>query len=410
VLLLSAELHEAPRWAAALAGHAPESSAWVWAPLLSPALAWATYVVALVALVAGTLGLATRWAWGIAVVALFLVLGLPQRVGASSHYHHLWWLAVILASSRCGDALSVDAWLRARSHKAAHQAHPTHYGLMLRSMWLVLGLVYLFPGLAKPLAGGIDWFAADNLTHQLWAKWAQDPTFAPLFRIDELPTLLSVGGAAVVVFEIGFVVAVFAGSRWRLGALVVGAGFHAFTALFMNIQFSSLWFCYALFLPWSRWFFDAEPPAAESDALPHPMSAPQTVVLGGLLMGIVATGVTRQTDGWPFACYPTFHKRAPTTLPGLQVVVESPDGRRSTLPVNWFGGRADANRIWVWSWRLAQGRAPKSEYERFLTFSLTQSQTAWQRAELRRVRVSTRPDQRGRVMGRPSAAIVTVRR
>lgn len=407
VLLLSAELHEAPHWAARLLDRAPNASPWVVAPVVSPALAWTVYALALAALFAGTLGFLTRWAWGVAAVSLFVVLGLPQQLGASTHYHHLWWLAVVMMVAPSGDALSLDAWMARRRGTTGPIRSPEQYRFMLRMTWLILGLVYLFPGLAKLFGGGLAWLSSESLQHHLWAKWAQDPSFSPLFRIDRVPWLLQVGGVAVILFELGFVFAVFS-ARWRYIALVCGVGFHAFTALFMNIQFSALWMCYAFFLPWDRWLApdDATPRHQSS---PRPSQAVQSksqqlaagtaskAVLATLLVGIVVTGFARQTDGWPFACYPTFHQPAPVAMPGLQVVAEDANGKRTALPVNWFGGRSDANRIWVWSWRLGQTPAGQ-EHQRFLTFALSESGTRWTSATLRKVTVSTHPDEAANVV------------
>ena len=62
-----------------------------------------------VACLLACIGLWTRPAAITAAVLGLYVLAVPQFYGKVTHYHHLWWIAAVVAASRCGDALSVDA-------------------------------------------------------------------------------------------------------------------------------------------------------------------------------------------------------------------------------------------------------------------------------------------------------------
>lgn len=62
------------------------------------------------------------------------------------------------------------------------------------------GLIYFFPAVHKLEAMGLDWALSDNLRHQLWWKWAQDPRLLPRFHIDRVPWLLHGLAALTLLF------------------------------------------------------------------------------------------------------------------------------------------------------------------------------------------------------------------
>jgi len=145
--------------------------------------------------------------------------------GAVFHDHHLLWLAVILAASPCGDALSLDAWFARRANRVLPTKGRAH-GAAVRAAWLVIALVFLFPGIHKLHASGLAWAFSDNLRNQMWWKWTQDPALMPSLRIDRYPLLCRSLAALTIIFELTFRAATarprsVSGSRsTRLGALV----------------------------------------------------------------------------------------------------------------------------------------------------------------------------------------------
>jgi hypothetical protein len=98
-------------------------------------------------------------------------------------------------------------------------------------------------------------------------------------------------------------------------AVGVALAFHAATARWFNIQFEVLWLCYVVFWPF----------AVEGPDVARPWK-PAAVVGGVLLGGIVATGFAGITQGWPFACYPTFDQPVGRWMPVLEVVAVDADG------------------------------------------------------------------------------------
>src|SRR6185503_19451812 len=117
---------------------------------INPTLAGAASLVFIVACVGAILGLFTRTSAIVAVVTGLYVLGIPQFYGKIDHYHHLLWFGAILAASRCGDALSIDAiragWKRADRGDIEPPAAARAYHLPIALILVLLGLVYFFPG------------------------------------------------------------------------------------------------------------------------------------------------------------------------------------------------------------------------------------------------------------------------
>jgi hypothetical protein len=219
--------------------------------------------------------------------SLAYVLALPQFVGTVIHTHHLLWFTLLLAVSPCGDALSVDAWRRARRGLQTAPGTSVAHGLPVRLAWVLIGLIFLFPGLWK-WSVGLDWALGGTLRGQLYWKWAEYGGWRPWLRVDEWRGLLEAGGVAVMVFEVLVLPGVLLPRLrpWTVGAALL---FHAATHLVFRIDFSSLWVCYAVFVPWSRMLTRAglvgtEQPGAARHWLPT------AVVGGGLVLGVFITG------------------------------------------------------------------------------------------------------------------------
>lgn len=359
LLLTSRDLYGAP----AIASLPPElrtpapQLGWLLGRLLgalpiSPGVAWAAVVLCACSAALAGVGLWTRTALVLAAVSAFYALGVSQLGGAVWHCHHLLWFCVLLAASPCGDALSVDAWRRARRHPGmAPPAADIAYGLPLRLAWVLIGCIFFFPGLWKLRTAGLSWIFSDNLRNQLYWKWLQAGGTLPALRIDRVPGLCQALAAAVVGFELTFPLLVF----WRLArpfAVAAALLFHGGTQLFMGIDFSSLWPCYVVFFDWAPALGWLVRPAAAA-ALGRRRSPWPVLLAGGLLIGGAASqGARGRMTAWPFACYPTFQWRAGPTMPALLVEIERADGSRAELPRPWQLGPAAGPRAWALAWSL----------------------------------------------------------
>lgn len=336
------------------------ANAWLTPELIGPLEA-----IAIVAVALGTVGLFARASWAVAALSLLVVLAVPQTLGAAFHYHHLWWLAALLAASPCADALSMDAWRAKRRGETLDRGRSIVYGVPIRVAWVLFGIVFFFPGLHKLLTGGLAWILSDNLRNQMYAKWTQHDGFTPLFRIDRHPWLMKIGAASVVLFELSFgALVMFRRTRpWAVGAALI---FHLSTAYFMNLRFGALWLCYVAFVDVSGLLGRDEPVADDDEADLRLVGAVGAVLVAGNL----AFGALGISDAWPFACYPKFDRvLARPTLPALEVELVYPDGHTRLVDVREMSASGATPRWWALTWSLMGAHeTARASPERFEAF------------------------------------------
>lgn len=306
-----------------------------------------------VAAVLGTVGLWARPAFAVVSVIGLYSIGVGQMGGAIWHTHHLLWFSALLAASPCADALALSAWWRARAGESPPPRHRC-YGLPLRLAWILLMLIFFFPGLWKLRTSGLGWIFSDNLRNQMQWKWLQMGGYLPPLRIDRWPRLCQVLAAAAVAFELSFPLLLL--RRWsRPLAVAAALAFHFGTWLFMGIDFSLLWPCYVVFFDWTPVLGrggGTTAPAVQRRLWP-------CALIGCVLVaGNVAAGFAGQTRGWPFACYPTFQHRVGETMPALRLVALQPDGRERELPRPWQLRGVPAPRAWALLWSVAGVSGP----------------------------------------------------
>ena len=352
VIAASSSAMVAPEWAAlpGAARVAPLGVGFLLPHLpITPEFVTGVRAVMYAACVTGALGLFSRASFALVTVTAAYVLLIPQLGGAVFHDHHLLWFAALLAASPCGDALSVDAW-RARRRGTPPPAGGPAHGLALRFAWLFVGLIYFFPAVHKLDAMGFDWALSDNLRHQLWWKWAQDPTLLPRFRIDRMPWLLHTLAGLTLLFELTFVGLVFV-RRTRLLAVAAALAFHAGTHVLMGIDFSVLYACYTMFL--------SPEPLLMVPLATQPF--PRTLFAVGALLvaGVVSAGAAGAMQAYPFACYPTFAFDPGPSMPALLIDVVHTDGREERLPPELY--RAPGPRGFALEWRLLGAYGDYSE-------------------------------------------------
>lgn len=370
LLLGSGDLAVAPQVAALPPALriAPDGAAWLaLLPLAVPAVKFGVALVYAAALFA-LIGFHARLALAVATLAGLYTLGVAQLGGAVFHCHHLLWCSALLGASPCSDALSVDAWWMARRHPGQAPAPAVCYGLPLRIAWTLFGVVFFFPGLWKLRTSGWAWIVSDNLQNQMYVKWLQMGGYLPSLRIDKVPLLCHAIAAFVVLLELSFPLLVFLSALRKL-AVLCALLFHLGAWLYMGIDYSNLWPCYVIFFDWTAvlgWLRARLPGPRKPLAYRLPSHALlPTLLLGcGLLFGSVLQGARGRMSAWPFACYPTFARLAPASLPLLLVDVSGPDGNPRVLPRPSELGRHSGPRAWALNWSAlgiaagASGRAP----------------------------------------------------
>jgi len=221
---------------------------------------WATFACMLLRVFSFTamIGLFSRMSAVLAVVFGFYALSIPEFIGKVQHgNHHLLWFPAILAASRCGDALSCDAivsaWRRADRGVTDPPASSKIYALPLRFVWLLMGVIYFFPGFWKLWESGFDWALGENLKFTMYERWLQLGGWVPAFRLDLKPLLYKPLALITIIFEVGFIWLIFF-PQFRMFAVLSGLAFHQMSGAFMRIAVSSLQRCYVVFFDWDAIF------------------------------------------------------------------------------------------------------------------------------------------------------------
>ncbi|MBL8012302.1 MAG: HTTM domain-containing protein, partial [Candidatus Omnitrophica bacterium] len=255
--------------------------------------------------------------WLAAILGIY-VLGIPQFFGKTDHYHHLIWFMMILGTSPCADVLSVPAFIKSlRQQSQISPERSRQYAIPLRLIWILMGIIYYFPGFWKFAKSQWHWFLSNNLQYQMYAKWFELSGWTPVFRIDQHPWLCQLVGGATIIFELLFIVVILIPSiRWL--AVVSGLLFHNLTNAFMGILFLPLQICYVSFIDWERVFGWLKSRIVGPQDIVRKMEKTNSstatavslkgiTVVGTLLIGLSTFfGLTHQIKAWPFACYPTF--------------------------------------------------------------------------------------------------------
>ena len=335
VILASPELHVAPALAASpeRLGFVPEGLGLVAQIPLGPGAARILQIVTFSACATAILGWASRTSMLVLTLSAGLLFSLTQRQGAVLHDMHLFWMTALLAVSPCGDAWSLDAWGKPRPASSAR------FGVPLALSRLLLGFVYLFPGLHKLKTSGLAWASAENVIGHMRAKWLEHGK-VPFVRIDHAPLLCAIGAAFVLCFELSFVVLAAISPRTRWVALAAGLLFHASTQLLFFIPFLSLWACYVVLLDsavlergeaWLRARVHA-PPVVKAAEEARAQASHVVLAFGAVLsLAVVVQGARGATQAWPFACYPTFSHLQGATIPDVAVELGTADGASTRL-------------------------------------------------------------------------------
>jgi hypothetical protein len=322
--------------------------------------------VLVVASALACVGLGTRVVAPLAACLAVYVLGVPNfffKVDHGSHASVLCALAIAFAP--CGDALSLDRlWLRLRGRAAPPLS--SAYTVAVRSCWLILGTVYFFPGLWKLRKSGDLWISGLQLQRELHEKWGQLEGFVPPFRIDESITLCALFGTLTLLFELGFIFALFwrparvvaalSAVAFHLGVLfMMRIRFHAFLPLILLLDFPQLGLWASSLLPAgareritaavSAWRQRARlPPAFGPPRSSSRARSPALPLLVGtaLVAGQLITGFG-QINTWPVSVHPTFSDRQDqpvTRVSKVKVVLRTQAGETRDLsrPLRSIGG------------------------------------------------------------------------
>lgn len=224
---------------------------------INETLAKTCCILLLILCFTGMIGLFSRTSAFLSVILGFYVLGIPEFFGKVNHYHHLIWFPAILAASRCGDFFACDAilaaWKRADRGIVEPPSSSRSYALPLRFVWLLIGVIYFFPGFQKLWKAGFDWALTDSFKFLLYDKWFELNGWLPFFRLDRYPLIYESLALGSIFFEMAFIFLIFFPKLRTLTALA-GIAFHESINAFMRISFWNLETCYVAFFDWNAIF------------------------------------------------------------------------------------------------------------------------------------------------------------
>lgn len=161
-------------WLPPAAVHLLQQGTYSWSYLWwleSPAALWTAHIAALIVFALLTIGLYSRTTSVLALVATLAYIGRAQ--GALFGLDQINALLVMyLVVGPCGDAFSVDRWLRRRKAGAPLAVRPSWTAnLAIRLIQVHMCIIYLFAGTAKLTGpawwdGTAMWMALGNLEYQ----------------------------------------------------------------------------------------------------------------------------------------------------------------------------------------------------------------------------------------------------
>jgi hypothetical protein len=191
-----------------------------------------------------------------AVLGLYL-LGLPHNFGQIYHFDAaIVFTFGVLALSRCGDALSVDARRRASRHDSATVPLASgEYTWPIRLVWVTLSLVFFAAGVAKLWTSGFEWIASDHMALLLRRVQYHISDADPLTNwgshIAEHPLLTRGLAATTLLVETAYPLALF---RTPLRPVIVLAGIGLIVGirLLMGPTFEHFLLLNAVWVPWDR--------------------------------------------------------------------------------------------------------------------------------------------------------------
>lgn len=209
-------------------------------------VAWLSPIVfalLLGATVAMIRGYRTRTAIVMVLLCIFYLKGVRDSFAGDVHHRYLMpvHLLFLLAASRCGDLLSLDARRRSKPRLAVWEA-----SWPIRTMQLYIACFYLWGVIAKLRESGFAWFAGGaKIQEILYERTIRrsvevgGTAFDSVsFELARSPVLLEILGWFTFAMEAGFpLILLVRDWRLRLVFLLAVTAFHVANFLLLNVMF-----------------------------------------------------------------------------------------------------------------------------------------------------------------------------
>lgn len=238
-------------WAPLPSGIAEPPGVMRWLPILPPdqleLLLWVFRIAVLLALI----GWWYRPAALVAALGVLYFVGLENCFGKVMHSGNLYAIsALILASSRADDVFSLKAWLSRR--RGQPPPPPSgEYRWPLRTIWLIIALMYCAAGISKLVHTGWDWAWTDNFRNLLLSHhYVRTPPTQWGVWLAQFPSLCRWVACGALVLELACPLLMLGG--WF--TLIFGGGLMALQFgifLMLGVKFDAMIPVFLSFVPWT---------------------------------------------------------------------------------------------------------------------------------------------------------------
>lgn len=205
------------------------------------------------ALLLSCLGFVTRVSTAVSFLLGVYLIGLPYNFGKTDHMTALPIFAMgVLALTWCGDAWSLDAYLRRR--RGRPDPLPSgEYRWPVRAVWLAMSVVFFAAGMAKLIKGGPAWVFSEHFQISLVQRhYDPNPPDVTLgLWVAQHAWLARTLAAASLLGELLFPLVLVSRLARRvlppaLLLMQIGIG------MLMNVWFMTFMFVYVFFVPADR--------------------------------------------------------------------------------------------------------------------------------------------------------------
>jgi hypothetical protein len=205
------------------------------------------------ALALSSIGLFTR----VSIAASFFLgvylIGLPHNFGKVHHDDALLiFIFGIMALSKCGDSCSLD---RLRRKKSLVSAPSPEYAWPVRTVWLVLALIFFSAGWAKIRQSGMEWIFSDTFRYLLiqhnYYLSDHDPLTSWGLAVAQYPRVCQLLAAATIAFETTYPLALFSSMARSIvipGVFLMLVGIR----VLMGPAFEPMMIGHIFWIPWDR--------------------------------------------------------------------------------------------------------------------------------------------------------------
>jgi hypothetical protein len=206
-------------------------------------------VLLIISLLIATAGFINELATKSSALLLLFYEGLLRSFG---HFNHdempAVYVLIVLAFSPCGDAFSLDSWLKRKYARAAGWI----YGYPILLMRVLLAWSYFTSAIIKLRVAGFKYFSPDSLPtlgiiHSL--DNLHDTHYRLAFILPRYRELMPLAIGLVLLWELLFPLAIWSRLARRL-ILAAGVVFHVGTLFFMNIFFPYHLAMYLVYIDW----------------------------------------------------------------------------------------------------------------------------------------------------------------